>query len=177
MDQCIWHCVSFATPPALAARLWLPRWPVICFCAGPDGVRQKRPGRRPGLTRYAVINIFGQVNISPAELFAALSHDTRLRCMLLLFAYEELCVCELTHAVGGAQPHMSRHLAHLREAGMVSDRRDGLWIHYRINPDLPSWVAAVIEQTAQGVCGLPPYVQDRAALSEHPGKRGQARCA
>ncbi len=114
------------------------------------------------------------MHISPSELFSALAHDTRLRCVLLLSAFEELCVCELVHAIGAAQPHVSRHLAHLREAGLVSDRREGLWIHYRINPDLPGWVLALVEQTVAGVADLSPYEADRAALADG---LGESRCA
>ena len=113
------------------------------------------------------------MNITPKALFTALSHDTRLRCILLLSTYEELCVCELIQAIGAPQPHISRHLAHLREVGLVSDRRDGLWVHYRINPELPSWVCALIEHTAQGVAERSPYDRDRAALS---GGGGEPLC-
>ena len=110
-------------------------------------------------------------------LFAALSHDTRLRCLLLLRAYQDLCVCELTQAISAAQPHMSRHLAQLRETGLVSDRRDGLWIHYSINPELPAWVVSLLDQTAQAVVGLEPYEADLVALAERPDVQGQTRCA
>ena len=68
--------------------------------------------------------------IEPTDLFTAISHPTRLRCLLLLLRFEELCVCEFTGALGAAQPHVSRHLAQLRAAQLVADRRDGLWIHY-----------------------------------------------
>ena len=125
----------------------------------------------------AAPSIFRKVNIAPKDLFTALSHDTRLRCMLLLSAYGELCVCELTQVIGAPQPHISRHLAHLREAGLVSDRRDGLWIHYRINPELPSWVPALIDQTARAVAEQHPYARDLAVLSEAPEGRDQSRCA
>jgi len=128
------------------------------------------------LTIYAVNSIFGPVNILPTNLFAALSHDTRLRCMLLL-AYKEMCVCELTDAIGAVQPHMSRHLAQLREAGLVLDRRDGLWIYYRINPGLPEWVLAVLDQAAQGVDGVQPYDADLAALPQSTGRQERSRCA
>jgi len=96
---------------------------------------------------------------------------------MLLLAYKEMCVCELTGAIGAAQPHMSRHLAQLREAGLVLDRRDGLWIHYRINPGLPEWVLAVLDKAAQGVEGVQPYDADLAALTESTGRLGRSRCA
>jgi ArsR family transcriptional regulator len=60
------------------------------------------------------------MNMTPSTLFSALAHTTRLRCLVLLLEYDELCVCELTHAIGAAQPTMSRHLGQLREAQLVA---------------------------------------------------------
>jgi len=117
------------------------------------------------------------MNITAPTLFSALAHDTRLRCLLLLLEHPELCVCELTHAIGAAQPHMSRHLGQLRETGLVSDRREGLWIHYRINPELPAWVRKVLEETAGGIRDTEPFVHDSAALAAMPNRPGAPRCA
>lgn len=117
------------------------------------------------------------MDILPSTFFAAITHDTRLRCLLLLLEYEELCVCELTHAIGAAQPHMSRHLGQLREAGLVTDRREGLWIHYRINNDLPTWVTTVLLETAKGVKGTAPFADDLAVLKNMPNRPGAPRCA
>lgn len=97
--------------------------------------------------------------------------------MLLLLANEELCVCELTETIGAAQPHVSRHLAQLRETGLVSDRRDGLWIHYRLNSESPDWVLAILKQTALAVAGSQPYDDDLAALYRLSGRPGKSRCA
>lgn len=121
--------------------------------------------------------IYGFVNIDPAALFGAIAHDTRLRCLLLLLKFEELCVCELTHAIGAAQPHLSRHLAQLRQAGLVVDRRAGLWIYYRINPDLPKWVRNVLKQTAAGVGDGEPFSEDVTSVKTMPDRPGSARCA
>lgn len=109
--------------------------------------------------------------------FSALAHSTRLRCLLLLLAHDELCVCELTHAIGAAQPNISRHLAQLREAGLVTDRREGLWIHYRINPELPQWTRNVLRETVLGVKRMAPYVDDLTALKSMPNRPGAPRCA
>ncbi len=118
--------------------------------------------------------------VAPAHLFAALAHETRLRCLMLLQAHGELCVCELTHALGASQPHVSRHLGALREAGLVTDRRDGLWIHYRLHPDLPGWVRGVLRETARGAAGSAAggskFEADDAALAAMPN-RPAARCA
>jgi len=113
---------------------------------------------------------------TPPDLFAALAHETRLRCLMLLLDQGELCVCELTHALGAAQPHVSRHLGALREAGLVADRRDGLWIHYRLHPDLPGWVRGVLRETARGPAGRAAFGADAAALAAMPN-RPAARCA
>ena len=129
------------------------------------------------LTEYMEDSIFSQMHISPDTVFSALAHTTRLRCLILLVEKNELCVCELTHAIGAAQPNISRHLAHLREAGLVSDRREGLWIHYRINPGLPKWVKGVLKQTARGVLDTAPFVDDLAALESMANRPGAPRCA
>ena len=123
------------------------------------------------------IDIFDSMNILPSTLYPAIAHEIRLRCLLLLVEHEELCVCELTHAIGAAQPTISRHLAYLREAELVSDRREGLWIHYRINPELPVWVSNVLQETANGVRGVVPFTRDLAALKDMPNRPGATQCA
>ena len=122
-------------------------------------------------------DIFVPMNILPSTLYPAIAHETRLRCLMLLLEHDELCVCELTHAIGAAQPTISRHLAHLREAELVSDRREGLWIYYRINPELPVWVTNVLQETANGVRGVAPFTEDLAVLKQMPNRPGAPRCA
>ena len=106
------------------------------------------------------------------QLFKALSDPTRLRCLCLLAQNEELCVCELTHALGLPQPKISHHLAALRRAHLVHDRKSGLWIHYRLNRNLPGWALEVIRVTADGVSGEFPYLSDMQALAEMPNRPG-----
>jgi ArsR family transcriptional regulator len=117
------------------------------------------------------------MNITPNNLFSSLANDTRLRSLMLLLRQDELCVCELTHALRVAQPHISRHLALLRESGLVSDRREGLWVHYRIHPELPVWVLEVLKATMAGNHGQEPFVSDVAALKSMPNRPGAPRCA
>lgn len=125
---------------------------------------------------YMACRILWSMNIAPTTLFTALAHETRLRCLVLLSKHPELCVCELTQVIGAAQPHMSRHLGQLREAGLVKDRRDGLWIHYRINPDLPAWVLQLLATTATGVQGRAPFAQDATALVTTPRRSPAPHC-
>jgi ArsR family transcriptional regulator len=116
------------------------------------------------------------MQLEPTNFFSALAHETRLRCLVLLSAHDELCVCELTHAIGVSQPHISRHLAQLRELGIVSDRREGLWVYYRINPALPDWACAVLAETGRANSQESPFAEDALALREMPNRPGAARC-
>jgi ArsR family transcriptional regulator len=70
-----------------------------------------------------------------AALFHALSDPRRLRIVQLLAAGER-CVCELTAALGAAQPLLSFHLKELKNAGLVADRRHGRWAYYRLRSDV-----------------------------------------
>lgn len=82
----------------------------------------------------------------PLQLFKTLSDETRLCLVLLLREKGELCVCELTSTLRENQPKISRHLALLKENGLLLDRRNGKWIYYRLSPHMPAWAAAIIEQ-------------------------------
>ncbi len=117
------------------------------------------------------------MHIATDNLFRALADATRLRALMLLLGHDELCVCELTYALGVSQPKVSRHLAQLREAGLVSDRRQGLWVYYRLHPELPAWATQVLQATAAGVAGEQPFAADGAALAEMPNRPGAACCA
>jgi ArsR family transcriptional regulator len=96
---------------------------------------------------------------------------------MLLALHGELCVCELTHAIGVSQPHLSRHLAQLREQGLVSDRRAGTWVYYRINPALPDWARAVLRDTETGLKDIPPFAEDGRALRTMANRPDAPRCA
>ena len=60
--------------------------------------------------------------------------------MLLIHAEGELCVCEMTYVLQESQPKVSRHLAQLRNCGLLLDRRPAQWVYYRLMTGLPSWV-------------------------------------
>lgn len=117
------------------------------------------------------------MNTQPTDVFAALGNDIRLRCLMLLLSEGELCVCELTHAIGAPQPYISRHLAQLRAWELVSDRRRGLWVYYRLHPQLPAWVQGVLRETRAGVAEQAPFARDARALAEMPNRPSAARCA
>jgi len=67
-----------------------------------------------------------------ASLFKTLSEPVRLRIVYLLLEKGELCVCDLVETLELSQSVVSRHLAYLRNNGLVSTRREGVWVYYRI---------------------------------------------
>lgn len=75
----------------------------------------------------------------------AISDETRLNIMMLVAAHKELCVCDLTEKLNLSQPKISRHLALLRSAQLLSDRRQGQWVYYSLHRDLPVWSVQLIE--------------------------------
>lgn len=86
---------------------------------------------RTGLTTSVISNI-----VKPMKqnllIYKALADETRLRILALLLLESELCVCDIIAAIKLPQSTISRHLGQLRKAGLVNDRRCGLWIYYSI---------------------------------------------
>lgn len=102
---------------------------------------------------------------SPVILFKALSDETRLRILNLLFE-GELCVCELMDALQMPQPRISHQLSILKAADLVVDRREGKWIIYclrqREEEDLASSVLRALRSAMEGGA----WEQDRIRLRE-----------
>ncbi|MBE0487178.1 metalloregulator ArsR/SmtB family transcription factor [Marinobacter sp.] len=84
----------------------------------------------------------------PVTIFKALGDDLRLAALLLIRDQDKLCVCELTEAFEVSQPKVSRHLATLRDAGLLETERRGQWVYYYLNPRLPDWLVRVLDETA-----------------------------
>ena len=104
-------------------------------------------------------------NYDMALLFAALADRTRLR-LLNLMNGKEVCVCYFVEVLGQSQPKISRHLAYLRRAGIVTARREGKWMHYKIvTPKHPG--ASRILSEALSVLGEDKVMQsDLSRLSK-----------
>lgn len=110
------------------------------------------------------------------DFFKLLADATRLFSLLLIAQEGELCVCELTAALGETQPKTSRHLAMLRSAGVLLDRRQGQWVFYRINPTLPLWAVQTLQHTLQQNSELlTPLLQNLHAMGVRP-ERAKACC-
>jgi ArsR family transcriptional regulator len=79
-----------------------------------------------------------------AELFHALSDQTRLSILERL-RFGERCVCDLTDALEAAQSRLSFHLKVLKDAGLVTDRREGRWMYYTLNAEALAEVAELVD--------------------------------
>jgi ArsR family transcriptional regulator len=82
-----------------------------------------------------------------ARLFHALSDETRLSIIQRL-RLGERCVCDLTDALDAAQSRLSFHLKVLKDSGLVTDRRDGRWMYYTLNPVTLGEIAELLESLA-----------------------------
>lgn len=82
--------------------------------------------------------------MQPVTFFKALADPTRLNLIMQLRDHESLCVCDLTEQLDQPQSTISRHLSHLRNAGLVVCERRGTWMWYGINKEMPEWCLSVI---------------------------------
>ena len=110
------------------------------------------------------------MQITVMELLAALDNTVRLRAIVLMARQGELCVCELTHALGMSQPMVSRHLAILRAYGLVNDRRAGQWVYYSLHPDLDAPSRAVVDAAVEAASSQQPFRNDIALLQTMPDR-------
>ena len=90
------------------------------------------------------------------RLFSALADPTRLR-LLNLMNGREVCVCYFVEILKQGQPKISRHLAYLRRAGIVEARREGKWMHYRIERPNDTRAASILDATLKSFADRPEY--------------------
>jgi len=114
--------------------------------------------------------------MTPTQFFKCLADETRLRCITLLQHEGRLCVCELTAALALSQPKISRHLASLRQCGMLLDSREGQWVFYQINPDLPAWTQPVLQAALLAVANNGQLTEDLERLKKMTNRPDSAVC-
>jgi len=95
--------------------------------------------------------------------FRALADRTRLR-IISLIGDQEVCVCFFVEILKTNQPKISRHLAYLRRAGIVSARREGIWMHYRLSTPKDENAARVLQEVREWLVKDPVMQQDRNRL-------------
>lgn len=131
-----------------------------------DRARPRRPA--------TVADAPARPRVSTATLFELLSDGTRRRLLTLLLDEREVCVCRLVDALREPQPKVSRHLAALREAGVLASRRQRTWVMYRLDPELPGWAVRVLAMLSEGARREPEYAEDchRLARAKRCGDAG-----
>jgi ArsR family transcriptional regulator len=109
-----------------------------------------------------------------AQLFKALSDETRLRILSLLTA-GELCVCDLMAVLDLPQSTVSRHLAYLRNSGLVEDRRQGVWMYYRLTTP-SSELGEVFASLPDRLAALRSGQRDQNLLRDYLSRKTASGC-
>jgi ArsR family transcriptional regulator, arsenate/arsenite/antimonite-responsive transcriptional repressor len=110
------------------------------------------------------------------EFFKVLADETRLRCLALIFENDELCVCELIHALDLPQSKISRHLAIIKLNNLVSQRREGQWVLYSVQPELSAFKTAIIKMTIDELSHSDIFIQDRQRLTDMSNRPEIRKC-
>ncbi|NMT62522.1 metalloregulator ArsR/SmtB family transcription factor [Marinobacter orientalis] len=122
-------------------------------------VHQKETGLKP-------------LEYNPVTVFRALGDELRLAIMMLVRDQKKLCVCELTTALDSSQPKVSRHLATLKEAGLLEAERQGQWIYYFLHTQMPQWLIRVLDETSDSNTTLVEQEMTRLqAMTDRPALR------
>ena len=100
-------------------------------------------------------------------IFKACADLTRLRILFLLAA-RELCVCELVEVLSAPQGRISRHLAVLKNAGLVDDRREGTWIYYSLRKAVDTPLLPLLHRYL-AAADSPQAAEDRQRLEALAG--------
>ena len=98
-------------------------------------------------------------------LFKALADRTRLR-LISLIGDSEVCVCFFVAILKVSQPKISRHLAYMRRAGIVTARREGKWMHYRLSEPPDEHAARILREVRATLTEHPELQRDRERLEQ-----------
>ena len=110
-----------------------------------------------------------------ASYFRVLADEARLSILWLLFNHQELCVCDLMEVLEITQSKTSRHLRILYNAGLVTDRHEGLWRYYALRPIKDGFFKAQLETLRTTLAGRPDAAELLRKLSAVVKKREEGR--
>ena len=113
--------------------------------------------------------------LSVDRMFRAFSDRTRLRILNLLRP-GELCVCDLVRVLDVPQPKVSRHLAYLRKAGLVTARKDGMWMYYELAPGKNAFHRKLLECLSCCFNDVPELAKDAKLLGKCSEKSTGSCC-
>jgi len=112
------------------------------------------------------------IELDAIAFYKCLTDDIRLKCLMLLQYHGELCVCELMTALSEqSQPKVSRNLALLKKARLLTTRKHGQWVFYQLNTQLPQWAKTVLAQTTENnIDFVKDNIKALAQMSNRPNK-------
>jgi ArsR family transcriptional regulator len=99
--------------------------------------------------RVATPHIIAEPRNLTVDVFRALADPIRLELLALIAAHGPVCVCHLEEALDYKQPRISKHLATLRKAGLVSSRREGTWVYYEVEGEMLEVATSFVEQVKE----------------------------
>lgn len=123
------------------------------------------------------MRIYSFIMKTTAQIFKALGDETRLRIMALLLGGQELCVCDLMAALDLPQSSVSRHLSYLRNAGLVDDRRQGIWMYYTINKESTEHASILSDLLSAMLFEQDKAAQDKLLLKKHLATKKMNICS
>jgi ArsR family transcriptional regulator len=126
---------------------------------------------------YLLMRIYSFIMKTTAQIFKALGDETRLRIMALLLGGQELCVCDLMAALDLPQSSVSRHLSYLRNAGLVDDRRQGIWMYYTINKESTEHASILSDLLSAMLFEQDKATQDKLLLKKHLATKKMNICS
>jgi ArsR family transcriptional regulator len=112
-----------------------------------------------------------------ASFFKVLADEARLKMLWLLFHHRELCVCDFIEVLAITQSKASRHLRILYRAGLVTDRRAGLWVYYALRPLQEGLARGQLEMLRSHLARRPDAARLLKRLSAWLRRKGgETRC-
>jgi ArsR family transcriptional regulator len=135
-----------------------------------NGLKNKIPLDNNRLSGYSIFMK------AEARLFKSLGDETRLKILWLLMGQEELCVCDFMRTLNITQSKASRHLRYLYHLGWVTDRREGLWMNYRLSVSPGSPQEKLLTLLGAMWASQPEAQALRQHLERWRESKGQGRC-
>ncbi|ARR49101.1 metalloregulator ArsR/SmtB family transcription factor [Photobacterium damselae subsp. damselae] len=134
---------------------------------GIDGFRRVFNELKGRIALFLLLNGEDSSDVwGPVELFKVMSDPLRLRILMLLVDEKALSVSDLTSVLEVSQPKVSRHLALLRDSGILQIERQGLWIFYQLSNQLPIWIKHTLDTVRTG---NPDIINHEKKLLRHLG--------
>jgi ArsR family transcriptional regulator len=113
-----------------------------------------------------------------ASMYKALGDETRLQMLWLLMNHRELCVCDFMEVLEVTQSKASRHLRTLYHAGLVDDRRQGLWVYYSLRQAEDALTRSTLRAMKTNLAGRPGAQELLDALESWLERKAEgASCA